>query len=449
MSVQPALWWVAAVLIGLCFVRLRWYAIVCVVVLSVGIGMARGSSVQRELRPLQQLAGQTVTLRGVISEDPHVIPRGDTQLVISQLENESHATAGAVWVTLRGEQIMERGDRIVINGKTKPGFGQYQLTMTYPTLDSVAASHDPMIRFRDQFVAALRRAVVEPAASLGVGFVVGQKTALPHQLDEQLRLVGLTHLVVASGYNLTILVRAAKRLFEKRSKFLVAFSTGCMVMAFIAISGASPSMVRAGIVAGLSMATWYYGRRFHPLMLIVYVMALTAMINPQYVWADIGWWLSFLAFAGVLIISPLILHLLYRRRKTTPHSLVQIVCETIAAQLMTLPLILLVFGKLPVLAILANVLTAPLIPFAMLLTALAGLGAMVLPVWAPLIGLPAEILLSYFIAVVRTLALPTWTQADVSLTVPQMIGLYSMVVGVTAVIWRKTMFNFRSQSIVE
>lgn len=50
---------------------------------------------------------------------------------------------------------------------------------------------------RDRFAEALRRVIIEPSASLGLGFVIGQRSELPPKLDDELRMVRLTHIVVA------------------------------------------------------------------------------------------------------------------------------------------------------------------------------------------------------------------------------------------------------------
>jgi competence protein ComEC len=326
-------------------------------------------------------------------------------------------------------------------------FGFFLFCQTTIIVIPKKKKHDSLIRLRDNFANALRAVVVEPAASLGIGFVIGQKSALPPELDDQLRIVGLTHLVVASGYNLTILMRFAKRIFETHSKFLVLSVSSGLVTTFIAISGASPSMVRAGIVAGLSLIAWAYGRKFHPVILILFVAAVTAMYEPIYLWADIGWWLSFLAFFGVLVISPLIINRMYKSKNASVF--VQLVCETIAAQIITLPLILMIFGSLPVLALVANILTAPLIPVAMLVTAVAGVSSMVIPAIAPVLALPAEIILSYVVAVIRMLSSPTWSLVDVSISVQMCVSLFVMLALTILYVWKKTKYNFRSQSIID
>jgi hypothetical protein len=79
-----------------------------------------------------------------------------------------------------------------------------------------------------------------------------------------------------------------------------------MILSFMAITGWSASMTRAGLVAGLSLWAWYYGRKFHPVTLLAIAASVTATVYPPYAWGDIGWALSFAAFAGVMIIAPIV-----------------------------------------------------------------------------------------------------------------------------------------------
>jgi len=119
-------------------------------------------------------------------------------------------------------------------------------------------------------------------------------------------MVGLTHIIAVSGYNLTIILHAGKRLLGKRSKRISTFLSLALIAVFLLLAGASASIVRAAIVSVLSIAAGYYGRTFKPLNLIVLAAAITAWANPVYVWSDVSWYLSFLAFYGVMVVSPLI-----------------------------------------------------------------------------------------------------------------------------------------------
>ena len=246
----------------------------------------------------------------------------------------------------------------------------------------------------------------EPEASLGVGFLVGEKAALSTDLIEQMKTVGLTHIIVASGYNLTILVRFSRRLLARRSRYLALAGSLSLVVGFVLISGFSPSMNRAAVVTLLTLVAWYYGRNFHPIKLIFYVAALSALAYPVYVWGDLGWLLSFAAFAGVLVVAPLVTRLFYAKN-AEPGALVRLLIETMSAEIMTLPIIVAAFGYVPVLALVANVAVAPIIPFAMFFTFVAGVVGIISSVLA-IVAMPASILIAYVVAVVEYLSSPLW-----------------------------------------
>ena len=264
---------------------------------------------------------------------------------------------------------------------------------------------------------------------------------------EALQIVGLTHVVVASGYNLTILVRLARRLFEKVSKYLSALSASIMIASFIAVTGLSPSMFRAGLVAGLSLAAWYYGRRFHPVVLLSFAAAVTVVINPSYVWGDLGWQLSFAAFGGVMILAPLLQRFFFGPVK--PGFVRQILGETIAAVIVTAPILINGFGQFSNVAIFANVLVLPLVPLAMLLTFIAGIGALLVPSIATIIGLPATWLLGYMTNVAQYLSHLSWAVTTVQISSLMVAVCYAIVIGVCLYLWRATKFDLKNTNIVE
>ena len=443
------LWVVAGVLMLFGALRSRrWWAVGIIFVVGISIGFQRANTFIHEADKYQQFARAQVLLAGTIDDDPKYGTRGEQQFSLTNIHINSLPMAGVVFVKTQSIADMKRGDAIELKGKLSKGFGSYQATMSYGNVIAVRQTNDPIRDARDRFAAGVRNVVSEPAASLGIGFVVGQRSALPQTLDDQLRIVGLTHIVVASGYNLTILVRFMRRLLARHSKYLAAASSTGLMAIFVAVSGLSPSMTRAALVTGLSLLAWYYGRRFHPLMLIVYVAALTAWWYPIYIWSDIGWYLSFLAFAGVLILAPLLTKWLYTSPDEVP-ALVQLVIETIAAQVMTLPLILLIFGQLPILSLVANMLVAPIIPLAMAVTAIAGIAGLAAPGLLGFSGIIANYVVGYVVEVVEALASVEWAQMNVQIDSLVMLILYAAVVGAAIALWLKTKHNFRATSVVD
>jgi competence protein ComEC len=282
---------------------------------------------------------------------------------------------------------------------------------------------------------------------LGLGFLVGQKRALPADLAEALVIAGLTHVVVASGYNLTILVRLARRLFMRVSKYTAALAASLMIVGFVAVTGLSPSMSRAALVASLSLAAWYYGRKFHPLVLLSFAAAVTVAVNPAYMAGDLGWQLSFAAFAGVMILAPLLQR--YFFGDTKPGIFRQILGETISALIVTAPILISAFGQFSNVAIVANLLVLPLVPLAMLLTFIAGVGALMMPGLATIIGLPATWLLGYMTNVTQWLSHLSWAQSAVQLAPIGALICYSIIVAICVYLWRVTKFDLRDANIVE
>lgn len=438
-----------ALAIGTSFKSGRWYA--CAVLVAAGflLGSSRASLYAEELSRLTSYVGSSITLSATIQQDPVLVSEGSNawQTELSSIEIKSESLQGSLYATIVSDTELKRGDFIIVTGKVAPGFGSFQGSLYRAALIKVVRSTDPFLAARDSFAAAVRQVMPEPEASLGLGFVVGQKSALPGDFAEQLKTVGLTHIVVASGYNLTILVRFARRLLARHSRYLALAGSLSLVVGFILVSGFSASMNRAAVVTILSLVAWYYGRKFHPVQLIVYVAAVSAFVNPQYAWGDLGWLLSFAAFTGILVVAPIVTRLLYKK-DDEPGAVARLVVETLSAELMTLPIIIVSFGYLPVLALLANVLVAPVIPAAMFFTFVAGVTGWIAP-WLNLLAYPASIVIAYVVAIVEKLSSVDWARVPVAVSASFALAWYAVLSGLCATIWRHRKVDLFAQNVVE
>jgi competence protein ComEC len=300
---------------------------------------------------------------------------------------------------------------------------------------------------RDWFADVIRRVIPSPESDLGIGFLVGQKTALPSDVLDALKIAGLTHVVVASGYNLTILVRLARRLFMKISKYMSLAGASGLVLCFVMVTGASPSMTRAAIVTGLSLAAWYYGRNIHPVVLLLLSAAVTVYIEPRFAWGDAGWLLSFTAFAGVLIVAPLLQS--YFFGETKPGVVRQILGETFSAQLLTMPIIMYMFGTVSFVALLANVAVLPFVPLAMLLVFLAGIMGLIYMPLAAVFGHLAYWLLGYMVWVTKQLAEFSWASSEIAVPLLGVIGMYISIAVIVVYLRRATNYKLSRANIVE
>ena len=425
----------------------RWM-IGLVLISGVTLGLWRGGVGQIGLENYQQIIGSQVELSGKIMEDPDVDKQGKTVLRLTDIKFQDQELPGNIWVTMVKNDVLRRSDRVTVGGKLTDGFGSFAGAIYRAELVDVErpVPGDVAVGARDWFAERVRAKVPAPKADLGLGFLLGLRRALPTELAEALKIAGLTHVIVASGYNLTILVRLSRRLFVRVSKYLSMLTSVAMILAFMAITGLSPSMSRAGLVAGLSLATWYYGRNMHPFVLLPFAAAVTLLVNPQFGWNDLGWQLSFASFAGVIVLAPLLQRYFFGEKE--PGTLRQIVGETLSAQIMTLPLILLTFGVLSNVALIANVLILPFVPLAMLMTFLVGIFAGV-PFLADILATPTTWLLSYMTHVADWLASQSWAQTEISIGWLGVLVMYAVIALATWYMWRQTKLNLHETNIVQ
>jgi competence protein ComEC len=424
----------------------RWWAVLVIVFVGLLIGYVRGESFADNISQYNKYFNQRVVLTGQVVNDPEYGNRGDKKFLLSNVEINNVNLPGTVSANTFSIDDIRLGDEVILNGKLKPGYGSYQANLGFANLVQVNSKSNLAREVRDNFAAGVRNSISEPMSSLGVGFVVGQRSALPNNLDDQMRNVGLTHIVVASGYNLTILVRFSRRLLSKHSKYLATVVSSFLMFCFVMISGLSPSMSRAALVAGLSLLVWHFGRNFHPVVLLLISAAITAYIYPVYVWGDVGWQLSFLAFTGVMIVGPLIDKLIWGKKR--PRPLIRLVTETLSAEIMTMPIILATFGYAPVIGLLANSLVGPLIPISMLLTTVSGVAGMILPSISGWIGAPAQLILSFIVSIVQFLA-SFHVVYNIQLSSQVAILIYILSTVLIIISWKLLRYDFKGNNLVE
>jgi competence protein ComEC len=377
---------------------------------------------------LADQVGCEVVARGAVFDDVDVADDGMGKIKLKQVEIATgdgvvSLPQGWFWLSVSGQQLerqkIERGDVVTVSGKLGEGFGPYSGSMYRGRLEEVVKPKPPnqFLMARAWFAGRVRERVPEAEAALGLGYLLGQKTALSGQLAELLKITGLTHIVVASGANLTILTGSLRKV-GRRSRFWTLIGSLVLVGCFIALVGASPSMVRAGIVSAISLLVWHFGREIHPGRLLLYVAALTLWYQPRYL-SDLGWQLSMGSFAGILLLAPVLKRFFYERAE--PGVMGGLVIETMSASLLTLPLLLMGFGYFSLVSLAANLLVLPLIPLAMLFTLLAGLLPWAIGAGA---GLLATLVLKANLWVIGWMGAMSWAVVEVKVSVVGSLVIY-------------------------
>lgn len=435
---EPLLVLVPGVIAG-AFFRKKNVLILCLlIVCGVGFGLWRGAIYMAHTRSYQELLRKKITITARAETDAIYGKTKQLDFDASRIVMESpfrQELPGKIRVEGIGVPMVYRGDVLTIEGSLSPTRGSNQARMSFAKLTLQHHDSTPIDVLRRRFTAGLQSVLPEPQASFGAGILIGQRSTIPEATNDQLSITGLTHIVAVSGYNLTIIVVAVRQLLGKRSKFQSTIGAVLLMASFVLITGFSASIVRAALVSSLSLLAWYYGRTFKPLLLISFAAALTAWWNPFYIWSDLGWYLSFIAFFGVLMVAPLALKVVSKRDE--PKLLAALITETVAAQIVTLPLIMYIFGRVSLIGLLANILVVPLVPLAMLLTLISGLAGMWVAPIAGWFAWPSRILLVYMLDITAVLSRVPHASAEQYINVWSMIGLYVAIALVVLLVWFK------------
>ncbi len=249
---------------------------------------------------------------------------------------------------------------------------------------------------RDSFVQHIAAILPEPQSSFIAGLLVGGKSLLPRDLKTALGRTGTSHIVALSGYNVTIIANYISLIFRSPVFSIVA------ILTFVLATGASSSVVRAGIMGSVFFLSERYGTFYKAKDALLFAVLLMVFVHPDIMAEDIGFQLSVLATMG----------LLYLTRVITPYlsfipecfNLKKIAGETLAAEAATLPLVLFYFGFFSPLAPLVNLLILPLIPATMLFGFIAGLGAYAHNLFGIFLAWPAYLLTRWELGLIQFFA---------------------------------------------
>ena len=263
--------------------------------------------------------------------------------------------------------------------------------------------------FRQASGDALERVLPEPAAGLDAAILIGLRDRVDPSVAAAFTTAGVSHIVAISGWNIAIVAAAVAALLRPwagRRKRAVA-TIGAIVL-YTIFAGASASVVRAALMASVALLANESGRASRAIVGLAWAVTLILIATPAAV-ADPGFQLSAAATAGLILWATPLARRLETRAAWLPAPLRETLGVSLAAQAATLPIALLIFGRLSPVAPLANLVAVPLVPPAMAAGALsfgAGwLGAANAPAWLTgLLCLPAWLLLSALVWVVQVAA---------------------------------------------
>jgi competence protein ComEC len=284
------------------------------------------------------------------------------------------------------------GDQVEVDGQIRPrpdsAYGEYLArigavgTLTARTLEIGPAPTDLGRRLDDLRRGAgdaLARVLPEPEAGLAAGILIGLRDRVDRDLAAAFTTAGVSHVVAISGWNIAIVAAAIGAIAGRLGRRRRSVVTILAIVGYVAFAGASASVVRAALMAGVVLLARETGRAGRAAAALGWAAALLLIADPKLI-RDAGFQLSSLATAGLIAwATPLTDRIESAGRGRLPRWLAESLGVSLAAQAATLPIVLVSFGRLALLAPLVNLAVVPLVAPAMAvgLVALAG-GALVL-----------------------------------------------------------------------
>ncbi len=399
------------------FLKQRTLYIVCAVfvigsILGAGRVMLAPASLSPEFLPL---IGSEIELQGTVIAEPDI--RETTQRI--RLEVTKDGSSARVLAVAPLYPEISYGAEVIVRGKlehpepfeTDTGrtfrYDQFLAKDTIfalvksASLETIGPGEDletyvmrVLLNGKHVFQEGLAQAIPEPGASLASGLITGGKQGLGTTLLDAFIVAGLVHIVVLSGYNVMIVAEGVLRTFAFLPRRSSAILAGVVIALFVLAAGAGAASIRAGLMAGLGLIARATGRTYAVVRALFVVAVIMLLMNPLLLAFDPGFQLSFIATLGLILLAPII-----ELRLTIVQSPFwrDLIAATLAAQIAVLPLLLYQTGLFSFVSLPANLLVLPLVPLAMLLSALAGVMGVILPGAAPLLGLPAHFVLSFII----------------------------------------------------
>jgi competence protein ComEC len=257
-----------------------------------------------------------------------------------------------------------------------------------------------LIDFKNHCVKIIDQNLHEPQSSLLAGIIFGQKRSFSEEFENNTRISGVSHIVAASGYNITILVLAVNKLFffiRKKPRILLSI---CVLWCFCIISGLSSSIIRASIMSTIALIAIMLGRDNSIHISLPLASFIFVIINPVIIF-DVGFQLSILATMGLIYLSPSLEILLQKIAKKELKGVVkEYVLTTLSCTLVTLPISISTFQTFSIWSVLANTLILPIVESTMLWGVLGVTVNILSPVIGKFFFLITYVQLKYFELVV-------------------------------------------------
>lgn len=341
----------------------------------------------RNRRPagnFSELESGKVSVRGTVLRSPVLVEKGwKTHLEVDSvmIAGDWYATEGRVFLRSRDSIHMpENTMRIEATGYIHPiadtaeaGFltycrrNGYSHSMYALTVSPIGYDQGLMAVFsRIQFLFSNRvhQMIEDPAISgLVNAMMLGDTRGITDDIRLDFSQTGLSHILAISGAHVALIYALLSRILaflfpgSRFSRLKLVILLG-VLMVYGAVSGGSPAVSRACIMIACYIVARMFWQRTYAANLLAAGLIGQILWDPNMVF-NIGFQLSYAAVSGILMLASPIQDRIAKMYPGIPAYFPETLGMTLAAQLLTTPLILFHFGQFPAWFLLANLVVIP------------------------------------------------------------------------------------------
>ncbi|KAA9086790.1 ComEC/Rec2 family competence protein [Microbacterium radiodurans] len=384
--------------------------LVLAAVAAVASGVAAAEPVRARVSDLPIGGGRVLTVDAVVSGKVERSPSGWRFDAVSERAQAGQAVANAaVPIVVRSAERpdgLDLGSSVTISGTAfAAGPGERAVLVVDATASlEVTGAPTGVLAVAAELRSALvaeARSLPQPGGGLVAGMAVGETSGVSEDLDADMKTASLSHLTAVSGANCALIVVIAYGLVAAcGARRGVRVATGGVALgAFVVLVTPEPSVVRAAAMAGIAMIALLLGRAGAGVSVLCLAVTVALVLDP-WLAGSVGFGLSAAATAALLLFAG---PMADRLGRVLPRPLALAVATSLSAQLAVMPLIITIDPRMPVYAVIANMLAAPAAPVATVLGLAACLAAPV-PVLASGLSALAWIPCAWVAAIAGTAA---------------------------------------------
>ena len=346
-----------------------------IALLALSAGILRGSA---GLYPdYGYTSQQRVEAKGIVMQNAYPNEEGITELYLNDVTTSAGRLDKNLVLTVHQSQSIRAGTEVAFEGrisipKAASAFGEFDRRVyllaegigyqSSASRISIGADKRPTAYLPQRIAWSMAEAIDQmygEQAGMVKGMILGEKSGISALEEQYSRTAGISHILAISGLHVGYVLLAfhfLATLFKLKGVPRLLLVCG-LLWGYCFMVGLPPSCVRACIMASCALAGNALGKKVDLLSSIGVSAVVVLLINPAQVF-HVGFQLSYGAVLGIaLCYRPVFLGL---RRIRIPKGIAETIAVSVSAQIGTLPIGAMAFGRISTLALLTNIVVVPL-----------------------------------------------------------------------------------------